>query len=404
MTMDIESIRRQFPILAEGDIIYFDNAATSLMPRQVAEAMMESDLYYRANVGRGLSRHTRKATGVFEEAREKVADFLGAEPREIVFVRNTTEAINIIACGLPWKKGDRVVTTLAEHHSNFLPWQVTAKRNGLKLEYVIPDLNDLGDLEPYDKALESKPRLLSMLYVSNVLGVRLPVAEVVRMAKERGTLTMVDAAQAAPHFPINVKELGVDYLAISAHKMYGPTGIGALYISKDAPQPQPLLVGGGMVTDVMLDEFRVAETPAGFEAGTQPIAAAVGFARAVDFIGEVGFDNIEKRCKHLTGEFDHKIRSYDRLRVFGAEGTDNRLGIFAFHIADLGVYRVASLYDQFGNIVLRSGHHCAIPLHREMLGVERGTVRASMAFYNTVEEIDRFMEVTERILELVGDA
>jgi len=428
--VEIEAVRQQFPILSAGEIVYFDNAATALMPKRVAEAMMDCDMYCRANVGRGLSRHTKRMTDSFERARDKVAGFLGALPeeivfvrntteainivacglkwqegeREIVFVRNTTEAINIVACGLKWQEGERVVTTLMEHHSNLLPWQIAAKRHRLQIDYVHPHLDDIEDMEPFVQALNKKTRLFSIIYVSNVLGVKLPVAELVRLAKERGALTLIDAAQAAPHMPINVKELGVDYLALSAYKMFGPSGVGVLYISKDAPQLQPLLVGGGMISTVRLDGFETAEMPHAMEAGTQPISAVVGFGETVDFINEIGYDFIEGRCSLLTAEFDRRIRSYDRIKVYGLSDPKKRLGIFAFNIDEMGVHRIASLYDYFGNIVVRSGQHCAIPLHQNFLQLRRGTVRASLAFYNTLEEIEKFMHTTERILELVGYA
>jgi cysteine desulfurase/selenocysteine lyase len=402
--MDIKEIRRQFPILEKGEIIYFDNAATSLVPRRVAETMLEADLYHRANVGRGISRFTQETTQSFEQAREKIARFLNASPEEIVFVRNATEAINIVAFGLPWKRDDRIITTLVEHHSNFLPWQVAAKKYHLQFEYISPDYTQVQELSPYEQALKKKTKLLSIVYVSNVLGVKLPVKEIARMAREQGALTMVDAAQAVPHFPVNVKDLGVDYLAISAHKMYGPTGIGALYISKDAPKPQPLLVGGGMVADVQLDRYTAKELPFGCEAGTQPIAGALGFAAAVDFINEIGYNYIENRCEQLTGNFDQRLRAHKQIKVYGTDNIADRLGIFAFNFNNCGVHRIASLYDQLGNIVLRSGQHCTMPLHQRLLKATRGTVRASLAFYNTEEEIDKFMDVTERILELMGNA
>lgn len=402
--MDIQAIRRQFPILEKGEIIYFDNAATSLMPRRVAEAVMEADLYHRANIGRGISRYTQETTQSFEQAREKIAKFLNALPEEIVFVRNATEAINIIAFGLPWKRDDRIVTSLVEHHSNFLPWQVAAKQYHLQFEYITPDYAQVNRLEPYQQALKKKTRLLSISYVSNVLGVKLPVKEIVKMAKEQGALTMVDAAQAVPHFPVDVKDLAVDYLAISAHKMYGPSGIGALYISKDAPKPKPLLVGGGMVSDVQLDGYTAKEFPFAAEAGTQAIAGALGFASAVDFINEIGYNNIESRCKQLTKEFDRRLRSYVQIKVYGTDNIKDRLGIFAFNFDNCGVHRIASLYDQLGNIVLRSGQHCTIPLHQHLLKATRGTVRASLAFYNTEEEIDKFMEITTQIVELMRNA
>jgi len=269
--MNVEQVRKDFPVLERG-IIYMDNAASSLTPRQVVEKMVEYYYEYRANVERGVHRLSQRASEEYEEARRKVAEFINAsDPSEIIFTRNSTESINIVANGLEWRRGDKVVTTLIEHHSNFVTWLRASRRFGLRVGIVRPDETGMFDLGEFEKAVDNRTRLVAVTGLSNVLGCLVPVREIARIAHEHGSLILVDGAQSVPHTPTDVRRIECDFLAFSGHKMLGPTGIGVLYVREELlPQVEPLCVGGGTIRRVDLDGYTLAESPMRFEAGTPP--------------------------------------------------------------------------------------------------------------------------------------
>jgi cysteine desulfurase/selenocysteine lyase len=389
MVSVIPRTREDFPLLQRG-IIYLDSASTSLTPKQVIEKMLEYYQEYRANVGRGLHSLTKRATEEYERAREKVASFIGTKPSQVIFTKNTTEAINSIAAGIKWKKGDKVITTLLEHHSNLLPW-LRLRERGVKVEVVKP--RNRGVINAEDFKIDRTTKLVSITHASNVLGTILPVEEICELAHEQGALVLVDGAQSVPHLPVNVKRMDCDFLAFSGHKMLGPTGIGVLFSKHEL---EPLCLGGGTVKEVTLMNWKLLEGPAKFEAGTPPIAQAIGLGAAVDYLRRIGMDRIREHELFLTKLALKGLQEIEGVTVYGPK-PEERVGIVPFNVAGKSPDEVALLLDS-KKIEIRSGHHCAIPLHREFLGVE-GTARASFYLYNTKEEIESFVEAVAEMLK-----
>jgi len=383
-------VREDFPLLHRG-IIYLDSAATSLTPRQVIEKILEYYQEYRANVGRGLHSLTKRATEEYEEAREKIANFIAAKPSQVIFTKNTTEAINSIAAGIKWKRGDKVITTLLEHHSNLLPWLRLRKR-GVKVEVVKP--RGKGVVRAEDFKIDRATKLVSITHASNVLGTILPIKEICELAHEHGALVLVDGAQSVPHLPVNVSKIDCDFLAFSGHKMLGPTGIGVLFSKHEF---EPLCLGGGTVEDVTITSWKLLGGPARFEAGTPSIAQAIGLGAAVDYLRKIGMDRIREHELFLTRLMLKELSEIEGVTVYGPEA-EERVGIIPFNVAGKNPDEVALLLDS-KKIEIRSGHHCAIPLHREFLRAE-GTARASFYLYNTKEEIKSFVEAVREITQI----
>ena len=367
--MDINDIRRDFPIFADGKYIYFDNAATSQRPVRVLKAV--EDFYRSANANplRGLYEWAIEATDAYENARKKVAEFIKADsPSEIIFTRNTTEAINLAAYS--WglsniKEGDEIVISVMEHHSNILPWQMVSKKTGAKLIYLEPD--EKGNIPPeeYSKITE-KTKLLAIGMVSNVLGVANPVKKLAGLAHSAGTLVLVDGAQGVPHMPVDVRELDADFFAFSGHKMLAPFGIGVLYGRKELLEKMPpFLSGGEMIEYVTRDSATWAELPHKFEAGTVNAAGAVGLSAAIDHINEIGFDFIMQQEKKVAEVILEGLKNMEHVTVYGPG--DHRLcnGIITFNIDDCHPHDVSSILDS-EHICIRAGHHCAQPLMQHM--------------------------------------
>jgi len=396
--MNLEHVREDFPILEKG-IIYMDNAASSLTPRQVVEKMVEYYYEYRANVERGVHRLSQRASEEYEEARRKVAKFINAsDPSEIIFTKNSTESINIVANGLRWRRGDKVVTTLIEHHSNFITWLRASKRFGLKVEIVRPDETGMFDLGEFEKAVDDRTRIVAVTGLSNVLGCVVPVREIAQIAHEHGSLILVDGAQSVPHTPTDVQRMECDFLAFSGHKMLGPTGIGVLYVREELlSQVEPLCIGGGTIRRVDLDEYTLAEGPVRFEAGTPPIAQAIGLGEAVEYLTTVGMDRVERHDREVTRIIQEGLNEIPGVKVYGPEDPRDRLGIVSFNVEDLNPHEVALALDAMANIMVRSGHHCAQPLMRHLINAPQGTVRASTYLYNTTEEARKLLETVEQI-------
>lgn len=400
---EINGIRAQFPILLEKvhgtkPLLYLDNAATAQTPRCVVEAIQHAYFTSKANVHRGVHCLSQKATTAMEEAREAVRAFIGAEhTSEIIFTRGTTEALNLVASsyGELLREGDLVVITQMEHHSNIVPWQLLEKRRGIRLK-VVPVLDDgTLDMHTYRRLLEERPKLVSVAHISNVLGTVNPIREMAAMAHDAGAVFVCDGAQGVAHERVDVRELGVDFYAFSAHKMYGPTGIGALYGRRELLEKMPPYQGGGeMIGHVSFSRGTTwAELPYKFEAGTPDFIGAVAFRKAIEFMQSVGIERMkdyeDSLLRYATERMQEAIPG---IRIFGT--APRKSSVISFLLPGAHHYDTGILLDQLG-IAVRTGHHCAQPL-MERFGIE-GTVRASFAVYNTREEIDAFIAALIRV-------
>ncbi|MBP1539727.1 MAG: cysteine desulfurase [Prevotella sp.] len=404
MTYDIETIRSEFPILGREvyghRLVYLDNAATTQKPLCVLDAMRDEYLNANANVHRGVHYLSQRATELHEGAREAVRQFIGARStNEIVFTRGTTESINLVAssfCDAFMKEGDEVIVTEMEHHSNIVPWQLQQQRRGIKIKVL--KISDSGELllDEIDDFFTEKTRLLSLCHVSNVLGTVNPVADIIRKAHDHGVPVLVDGAQSVPHMKVDVQALDCDFFAFSGHKMYGPTGVGVLYGKEKWLEQMPPYQGGGeMIESVTMEKTTFAQLPFKFEAGTPDYIATHGLATAIKFIDSIGIESIREYEKQLTAYATEKLSSIDGMRIFGSQPEKD--AVVSFLVGDIHHMDLGTLLDRLG-IAVRTGHHCAQPL-MERLGV-LGTVRASLALYNTREEIDILVEGIERVRKM----
>ncbi len=394
--MDVTRLRSRFPALRSGNGIYFDNAATSLAPDRVVDEVARYFAEYNVNAGRAAYLRAAKLSAEIEDSRETIAAFIGASPEEIVFTFNTTDAINRLALSLPFRVGERIVVTDLEHHSNLLPWRIAAKRNNLDIKIVRRTAE--GFIEPAEagKVLSSGSRLFAFTAASNVLGTIQKVKDLSRIARDNGALVFVDAAQLAGHRSMNVKVLGCDFLAFSGHKMCGPQGVGVLYVSKNTQQIlEPAYLGGGTVRSVSHSEYTLKDFPYLFEAGTLNLAGLLGLRMAVKFLEEIGMTQIEDRTSKLHALLHKGLRESKGVEIYTSENGEN-VGITAFNLKGYTPHEAALQYDRIGKIMLRSGFHCAIPLVKT-LGDGQGTLRTSVAFYNTEDEVLRFLDVTKTI-------
>ncbi|MFB0543270.1 MAG: aminotransferase class V-fold PLP-dependent enzyme, partial [Candidatus Bathyarchaeia archaeon] len=387
---DVQRIREDFPILKKG-IIYLDNAASSLTPEQVVQKEVEFYHEYRANVERGVHRLSQRASQEYEEAHDVVADFLNADSGEnIAMMRNTTEGINFVANALEWRKGDKIVTTIIEHHSNFITWLRVGRRHGVEIKVIRSDSEGRFDLTDFEKAIDDKTRLVALTKVSNVLGCIVPVEEITEIAHEHGSYVLVDGAQSIPHLKTDVKEMDVDFLAFSGHKMLGPTGSGGLYIRGELLyEVEPLCIGGGTIADVSLDDYKLARSPMRFEAGTPAIAQVIGLGEAVRYLQRVGMEEVKGHERRLTEKLVEGLREIEEVELYGPRDPRERLGIVSFNVEGMNPHDIALMLDTSEKIAVRSGHHCALPLMKELLRITGGTVRASTYLYNTEEEIEK---------------
>ncbi len=376
---------------------YMDSAATSLIPEPVIAAMNEYDRQYRANVGRGMHRLTRVATQKYQDAHDSISNFIGGKEGTTVFTKNTTEAINMVAAGMEWQPGDRIVTTIIEHHSNLLPW-LRLRQKGVEVVILQPGSDGLFNIETFDKAITPDTKLVTVSHVSNVLGTVQPVQEIAAICRERGAYFLIDAAQSVPHFPVNVQELKCDFLCFSGHKMLGPTGTGVLWM-RDA-EISPLIIGGGTVEDVTTEGYTLKGGYQRFEGGTPNISGAIGLDKAAKYLENLGMDAVFKHEQKLTELLLAGLKSIENVTVYGPQDANNRIGVVSFTIDRIHPHEIAYLLDEKSSILVRSGDHCAIPLMR-YLGLENGTVRASLYIYNTLEEIDLLIETIEEIANMV---
>ena len=376
-----------------SEVCYLDSAATSLSPEPVLQAMLEYERHYRANVGRGVHRLSQIASQKYWDAHRKVAAFIGAEGGETVFTRNTTEAITLVAEGIPWNAGDRVVTTLIEHHSNLLPWMRLRDRKGVGLTVIPPGPGGTITPEAVGAAVDDRTRLVAVTHASNVLGNLVPVREIGRAARDHGALLLVDGAQSVPHIPVSVGDLGCDFLCFSGHKMLGPTGTGVLWMRE--PIPEPLVVGGGSIDRVTGGAYALTGGYARYEAGTPNIAGGIGLGRAADYLQAIGMAEVRKYEERVTRQMLDGLRAIPNVTVYGPGPGPGRIGVVSFNVGGLHPHEAAHALSE-RDIMVRSGHHCCMPL-MDHLGLPEGTVRASLHVYSSREDVDRLVEAVEEI-------
>ena len=407
-TLDVQTLRAQFPILSErvnGEpLVYLDSAATSQKPQSVIDAVSDFYRHDNANVHRGLYELSRRSTERYEGARETVAKFLNARShREVIWVRGTTEGINLVAWTWGWQnigKGDEIILTMLEHHSNLVPWQLLAQRVGARLRFLDIDEEGRISLEQLGSLLNERSKLVALNHISNALGTINPIAEVCRIAHAAGALVLVDGAQAAPHIPIDVQALDCDFYAISGHKMCGPMGIGALWARMELLEEMPPWHGGGEMIDIVhLERSTYAKVPHKFEAGTPDAAGAVGMAAAVEFLQGIGFDAIAGHEQELVRYGMERLAEVPGLRLFGPRDPEERIAVFSFELQGVHPHDIATVLDAQG-VAIRAGHHCAQPLMRR-LGVP-ATTRASCFLYTLPSELDRMITGLDAARSLFG--
>lgn len=405
--LNVKEIRKDFPILErdvkERRIIYFDNAASSLKPIQVVEAIREFYMYEYSNIYRGVYTLSQKATEKYEDARERVKKFINADSfEEVIFTYGTTDSINMAAFsyGLSnLREGDEILLTVLEHHSNILPWINIASMTGAKIKFI--DINYEGDLDyrEFEEKITEKTKIIAVTSMSNVLGTIVDVKSIARRVHEIGGVILVDGAQSVPHMPTDVRDLEIDFLAFSGHKMLGPTGIGVLWVRKDLlKELKPFRYGGGAVREVDIERVEYLDPPHKFEAGTPNIAGAIGLGVALEYLEKIGLENIRRHEEELT---KYTLKRFEELRgmikVYGPLDTSKRGGIISFNLKNYDCNLVGTLLDGYG-IAVRTGKHCAHILHKKIN--QEGTIRVSYYLYNTFEEIDRFTSALQEISDI----
>jgi cysteine desulfurase/selenocysteine lyase len=405
----VAQIRKDFPVLEREvhdsvPLIYFDSAATSQKPQSVIDSMNEYYRHYNANIHRGVHTLAEEATAKYEEARARIAAFIGSpKASELVFTRNTTESINLVA--QTWgranlQSGDLVILTEMEHHSNLVPWQILAAEKGFRLEFIPVTDEGLLDLDVYHQLLQQNPKLVAFTQFSNVLGTINPAQEMIQAAHAAGALVLIDGAQSAPHIPVSVVNLGADFFAFSAHKMLGPTGIGGLWAKEELLKAMPPFLGGGdMIKRVYLRSFTANDIPHKFEAGTPAIAEAIGFGAAIDYLNSVGMQTVESLEREITAYAYERMRQIKGLTILGP-AAEKRGGVISFTLENIHPHDVAQILDSEG-IAVRAGHHCAMPLH-DRFHIP-ATTRASFYLYNTTSEVDHLVKAIEKVKQVFGE-
>ncbi len=403
---DVDTIRQDFPILNQKvngkPLVYLDSGASSQKPSSVVQAMDECYRTYYANVHRGIYQFSEKASAAYEGARKKVARFINAKSwREVIFTRNATESINLVAYA--WgrhnvKAGDTILITEMEHHANMVPWQQLAAETGARVAYIPVDGRGYCDMAAFDRMINDSVRLVAVTQMSNVLGTVTPVGEIAAKAHAVGALVLVDGAQAVPHMPTDVQAFDVDFLAFSGHKMLGPTGIGVLYGKREILQEMPpFLTGGDMIRQVTFEGAEWNDLPWKFEAGTPAIVEAIGLGAAVDYLNRLGMHQVRKHEIELTAYAFDQLGQVEGIRIYGPPDPTARGGAVAFTLGDIHPHDLATILDREG-IAIRAGHHCAMPLHQK-LGLT-ATARASFYIYNRPSDIDRLVEALDKAREL----
>ena len=403
----ILEIRTDFPILSRTihnkPLIYFDNGATSQTPTQVIEAIVHYYSYQNANIHRGVHTLSQEATDAYEEARKKLQRYFNArKSSEILFTAGTTHGINLVANGYGalMQEGDEVIISASEHHSNIVPWQLACQRSGATLKIIPMNEKGILDLEVYNQLLNERTKIVCVQHVSNALGNIHPIEEIIEKAHRVGAVVLVDGAQAAPHLQPDMQTLDVDFYAVSAHKMYGPTGIGALYGKEDLLLQLPPYQGGGeMIKEVHFEESTYADIPYKFEAGTPNICGGIAFGATIDYIQQLGMETIATHEHKLLEYAIAKLQTIEGITLYGNDDLSKRTAVISFNLQNIHPYDVGVILDQFG-IAVRTGHHCAQPI-MDFYCIP-GTVRASFAVYNTFEEIDTFVEAVKKAQKMLS--
>ncbi len=404
----MKDLRKDFPILNReingNRLVYLDNAATTQKPKQVIDSISEYYSNHNANVHRGIHTLSEEATKLYEDARKKVAGFIGAaHPEEIVFTKGATESLNRVA--VSWglknlKQGDIVLLSDFEHHSNMIPWLEQTKVVGAKVEYLESNENGEITLEEVKRKISGKVKIISIAQASNVLGTIVPIKEITKLAHEKGILVCVDGAQSVPHMKVNIQSLDCDFYAFSGHKMLGPMGIGVLWVRKEIlDKLEPYEFGGGMIEEVTYEKATYTKAPMKFEAGTPNVSGAIGLATAVDYLENVGMDEIRKHEIELNKYALEKLAALKGVQIIGPKEAEKRTGLISFVVKNVHPHDVASILNGFG-VAVRSGHHCAMPYHRKH-GL-MATTRTSYYLYNTKEDIDKLIEGISKAITLLG--
>ncbi len=409
MTLDVARIRKDFPILDRKvygkPLVYFDSANTSQKPRQVIGALVRYYEEYNANIHRAVHTLGEEATAAYEETREKVARFINAPSSEcVIFTRNTTEAINLVS--YTWarqniREGDEILLTRMEHHSNLIPWQRLAAEKRATIRYVELTDEQTLSLDGLENLFDARTKMMAMPHVSNSLGTINPVEKIGAEARRHGVMFLLDGAQGAPHLPVDVQAIGCDFYAFSSHKMLGPTGVGVLYGRRELlEEMEPFLGGGEMIKKVTYEDATWNDLPWKFEAGTQNIADVIAFGAAIDYLSEVGIDDVRQHEVEITGYALRRLSELDDMTIYGPRDLAQRGGVISFNYGDLHPHDVGTILDRHG-VAIRAGHHCTQPLMRQ-LGVS-GTARASFYLYNTLEEVDVLVEALQAAREFFAD-
>lgn len=402
---NVEKIRKDFPILEREiwdgkKLVYLDNAATTQKPKIVIDALVDYYENYNANIHRGVHKLAEEATGAYEDVRKKVKSFIScSDSSEVIFTRNTTESINLLAYSLgeSLDEGDEVLLTEMEHHSNIIPWYLLRNRKKIKIEFIpITEKHEL-DYEKLEKSITKRTKIVSVTHKSNVLGTVNDIKKISKIVKNNGAMFILDAAQSVPHMKIDFADLGCDFLVFSSHKMCGPTGVGVLVGKKELLEKMPPFLGGGeMIRKVTFEDFTSNDIPWKFEAGTPNIADVIAFGVAIDYIQKIGLENIHKYETELTKYALEKLKQFDFLKIYGPHDVSKRAGIITFSNPVVHPHDIATIVDQYG-VAIRAGHHCAQPLMKR-LGVS-ATARASLYFYNTKEEMDVFINALQKAFD-----
>lgn len=396
--------RNDFPVLKRKvnghNLIYFDNSATALKPKKVIDAVSDFYSNYTSNVHRGIHSLSEEATEKYDDVRVKIAKLINAKSEnEIVFTKGSTESLNLVAFGLMniLNEGDEIVITQMEHHANLVQWQEIAKLKKAKLKYIKIDENFRLDLTNLDSIITNKTKIVSLTHYSNVLGTINPIKEIIEFAHKKGALTIVDGAQSIPHKKIDVRDLNCDFFAFSSHKMCGPSGVGVLYGKYDLLKKlEPREFGGSMIYEVDFENATYNEVPYKFEAGTPNIEGVIGLGAAIDYLNEIGMENVEKYEQILIEHFLKRVLEVENVILYGPKDSKNRGGVFSFNIKGIHPHDISTIFDNYG-IAIRGGHHCAMPLITKMDTC--ATSRISIYFYNTIEEIDYAINVMKKLKE-----
>ena len=400
--IDEEKIKKDFPILQQSDrpVVYFDSACMSLKPRQVVEAMNEYYFDYPACAGRSSHRLGELATNKVKEARHIVARFINAKSdKEIIFTRNTTESINLVANSLDLKEGDLVLTTDKEHNSNLIPWQVLRQKKGIRHEIVKSKEDGTFDIEDFNRKI-SGVKLVSMVHTSNLDGVTIPAKKIIESAHKNGALVLLDAAQSAPHKKVDVSDLDVDFLAFSGHKILGPTGTGILYGKYSLLEKlNPFLVGGDTVEYSTYNEHKMLLPPEKFEAGLQDYAGIIGLGKAIEYLQLIGFDNIKKHELKLNKYITDELHKIPKIKIIGPEDSSLRSGIISFYVEGMNMNQVAVMLDSMSNVMIRSGRHCVHSWFDAKNIIN--SARVSLYFYNTMQDAEIFITSLNKIMKII---